>query len=390
MKQVSGKDLVQVRTKASRSDTRTQNRQFVLQQIFSEAPTSRAEIVRSTGLTAATVSDLVADLMAEGIVTEVGTAPSSGGKPPTLVDIDAPNLTLIVVDLSGSSWRGELRTARHDVLATVKIPHGDRRGDDVVRTVIELIDELTAASPVPPLGVGVGTPGVVTDSGVVVEAANLGWSNLPLADILADATGHRIQVVNDARATAVAEFLLGDHATGNLLVVKFGRGVGSGIILDRNVYRGESSAAGEIGHIAVIPRATEHITLEQAASTTAIARQLGHDLGIPFSGRPSRFIAAHVDDDAAVTSGLVARLGEDIATVLASVVGTLDVHRIVLSGPITTFGDALLGAVDAGLARRLLPALSASVTVSYGHVDEKAAVASGVATYVLRQELGVA
>ncbi|MGI9585935.1 MAG: winged helix-turn-helix transcriptional regulator, partial [Acidimicrobiia bacterium] len=80
---------MRVRTKATKSDTREQNRRFVLQRIYAASPTTRADIARETGLTAATVSDLVASLISDGIVSEVGTAPSTGGKPPVLVDIEA-------------------------------------------------------------------------------------------------------------------------------------------------------------------------------------------------------------------------------------------------------------------------------------------------------------
>ena len=381
---------MRVRTKASRSDTRAQNRRFVLQQIFSEAPTSRADIVRATGLTAATVSDLVANLISDGIVTEVGTAPSSGGKPPTMVDIDAANLALITIDLSGSKWRGELRTARHDILRTITISHRDRRGDDAVQAVVDIVNELEDASSVTPLGLGIGTPGVVTGSGVVVAAKNLGWTELPLAEILSESRPYGVHVVNDSRATAVAEFLLGQHETKNMIVVKIGRGVGSGIILDRNVYGGESSAAGEIGHIAVIPRGDTRITLEQAVSTQALASDLADRLSIRMDGSPSKFIATHLDDDDSVRTAITDRMGQDLATILASVVGTLDVHRIVLSGPLDPFGDALLEAVTEGLAERVLPALSQSLVVTYGHIAEATAVATGVATYVIREELGAA
>jgi predicted NBD/HSP70 family sugar kinase len=362
----------------------------VLQRIYAAGPTTRAELVRETGLTAATISDLVSELAADDIVTEVGIAPSSGGKPPVLVDINADARSIITLDLGESSWKGSVRNLRHEIVETVAVDAGDRTGDEALEAVVSLIRQLCEASPFPLLGIGIGTPGVVTDDGVVVEAANLGWRDLPLAEKLTDIFDVPVHIVNDSRATAMAEYLLGDHGTGNLIVVKLGRGVGSGIILNGNVYAGEASAAGEIGHIASIPRGGELVTLESVVSTLAIARSLAEGLDIEFTGRPSKFIGAHAGDDEHVTDRVTTQIGSDIAAILASVVGTLDVHRIVISGPISIFGDSLLDAVNDQLGSRLLPSLASLVTVTFGPVDEAVAVESGTATYLLQRELGVA
>ena len=279
---------------------------------------------------------------------------------------------------------------RHQVIHTASMAGEGIQGDEAIAAVRTFIDQLVGASPVPPLGVGIGTPGVVTDDGVVVEGAILGWHNVPLADLLGNDKPYSVHVMNDARATALAEFLQGEHGTGNLIVVKLGRGVGSGIVLNRSMYSGESSAAGEIGHISLIPRDGELVSLEAVASTTAIARTLADGLGIECNGRPSKFIAKHSDTSDPVVEATAQQLGVDLETILASVVGTLDVHRIILSGPIDSFGDSLLGAVQNELKLRLLPTLSESITVTYGHIDEREAVATGVGTFVIREELGVA
>jgi predicted NBD/HSP70 family sugar kinase len=249
---------------------------------------------------------------------------------------------------------------------------------------------LTSAAPNPILGIGVGTPGVVTGDGTVVEAANLGWRNLPLAEALSECCDWPVHIVNDARATAVAEYLLGDHGTKNMLVVKIGRGVGSGIVLDGNTYEGEGSAAGEIGHIAAIPRPTGPVTLESVASTPALATAMASIAGIDFQGRPSKFIATQLDINPQAYGSVIEQLGSDLASILATVVGTLDVHHIILSGPIDSLGESLLDAVRSGLAERLLPALCAKIEVTFGDIDERTAVATGVCTYVIREELGVA
>jgi predicted NBD/HSP70 family sugar kinase len=381
---------VRVAQKATRTGTREQNATFVLQLVYASAPTTRAEIARETGLTAATVSDIVGGLLDDGIVQEVGFAASTGGKPPVLLDIDAASRSVVTLDLSGSQWIGTVHDLRLNILHRTLVPHDDLTGADAVAAVKKMVKALTSAAPNPILGIGVGTPGVVTGDGTVVEAANLGWRNLPLADVLSECCDWPVHIVNDARATAVAEYLLGDHGTKNMLVVKIGRGVGSGIVLDGNTYEGEGSAAGEIGHIAAIPRPTGTVTLESVASTPALATAMASIAGIDFQGRPSKFIATQLDINPQAYGSVIEQLGSDLASILAIVVGTLDLHHIILSGPIDSLREPLLDAVRSGLAERLLPALCAKIEVSFGDIDERTAVATGVCTYVIREELGVA
>ncbi len=375
--------------KATRSGTRKQNATFVFQRIYAVPLTTRAKIARETQLTAATISDIVAGLIDEGLVKEAGTAPSTGGKPPVLLSIDAGARSILTLDLSGSQRIGTVHDMSHAVLHRIVEPHSDSRGDDALREVKAMLDELISLAPTRILGVGVGTPGVVTDDGVIVEAANLGWHNVPLADLLGEYCDWPVHVVNDARATAVAEYLLGNHDTRNMLVVKIGRGVGSGIVLDGNIYTGEGSAAGEIGHISAVPRPDGSVTLESVASTPSIARAMAGVTGGTYQGRPSKFIAAQIKANPNAYTAIIDQLGEDLASILATVVGTLDVHNIVLSGPIDVLGDSLLEAVQDGLTDRLLPSLGAQLRVSFGDIDERMAVATGVCTYVIRQELGV-
>ena len=172
-----------------------QNMRFVLQRIYASGPTTRAELVRETGLTAATISDLVSELATDDIVTEVGIAPSSGGKPPVLVDIKANARSIITIDLSGARWKGSVRNLRHEIVETIGVDPRDRTGDEALEAVFALIEQLCEASPFPLLGIGIGTPGVVTDDGVVVEAANLGWSDLPLAEKLTNVFDVPVHIV---------------------------------------------------------------------------------------------------------------------------------------------------------------------------------------------------
>ena len=114
-----------------------------------------------------------------------------------------------------------------------------------------MIDELLTETPAPPLGVGIGSPGVIDAEGTVLEASFFDWHDVPLAEMLTERYELPVHVINNSRAAALAEYSFGDHQAENLLAVKIGNGVGAGVVLDGRIHTGEDSAAGEIGHVTV-------------------------------------------------------------------------------------------------------------------------------------------
>ena len=229
---------------------RGHNRSLVLQTLFHQGAMSRADLSRETGLTRVTISDLVAELIADGFVAEKGVREASGpGKPAILVDLDRDGHRIVGIDLSGSdSFIGAVLTLDGDIVARreVALP----AADDVVATVVELARELVADSHAPVLGIGVGTPGVVDDRGVILTAPNFGWAGFDLEGALQNALGLPVLVANDANAAVLAEYTFGG-AGDDVLLVKVGRGVGSGLLAGGQPMRGSRYAAGEIGHVTV-------------------------------------------------------------------------------------------------------------------------------------------
>jgi len=147
--------------------------------MMAEGSTSRADIARATGLTAATVSDLVGELISEGLVAEIGTGPSAGGKPPTLLDLNATARSVVAVDLSDGARTASVVDLKGEPTRPATRQEDVPRGQSGVDDLIATIDELLAVTPSPPLGIGVGSPGVVDPTGTVIEASNLGWRDVP-------------------------------------------------------------------------------------------------------------------------------------------------------------------------------------------------------------------
>ena len=364
------------------SDGRANNLSLVRRTLHADGAMSRADLSRTLGLTRVTVSDLVSDLMDRGHVVELGQSGAvRPGKPAILVDINRQGLQVIGVDLSSES---DLRAAVLDldgnILERLERPVGTATGQAVVEQVLELVAETAGRATAPLLGIGVGTPGIVTGDGVVLTAPNLGWSEVPVRELLERHTGLPTLVSNDADAAVHADHTFGGGCDDEILV-KIGRGVGSGVIVGGRRARGAHSAAGEIGHVTVGTDAGTLCVcgrtgcLETWMSVPSLERALG--------------VAAAGEDPEAATAVVYQEAGERLAIALAPVVGVLDLAEVVLSGPRHLLGGPLLDAVQQTLLARLLHQDPQPVTVRLA-ADPQDIVLRGAAVMVLWNQLGVA
>jgi len=363
------------RGKLLQEDARRHHRSLLLQQLFREGPASRADLARTTGLTRVTVSDLVGELVAEGLVEELG-APATArvGKPPTLVGL-APDATHIVaLDLSADDrMSGAVVNLAGEVRARHQLEIGEARGADAVALVHRLAAELIAMTERPVLGVGVGSPGVVDAAGTVIDAPNFAWSDTPLATSLATALGVPVFVANDANTAVLGEHTFGETGDGGLMVLRVGIGVGAGLVLEGSLLHGHLGAAGEVGHV----------TVEPGGDVCACGRRgcLETILAAP---RLRRRLAESGADRAAVLT----EVGERLGITLAPVVGTLNIQELVLSGPTELLDGPLREAADRVIRERTMPVSSAGLAVRTSTLGDDV-VLFGAAVLVLSGELGV-
>jgi predicted NBD/HSP70 family sugar kinase len=354
---------------------RGHNRSLVLQTLFHQGAMSRADLSRETGLTRVTISDLVAELIADGFVAEIGVREASGpGKPAMLVDLDRAGHRIVGIDLSGSeSFIGAVLTLDGDIVARreVDLP----AADDVVATVVELARVLVADSHAPVLGIGVGTPGVVDDRGVILTAPNFGWAGFDLEGALQNALSLPVLVANDANAAVLAEYTFGG-AGDDVLLVKVGRGVGSGLLAGGQPMRGSRFAAGEIGHV----------TVGTDGGPVCVCGKVGcleAWLSVPSLSKRLSEASAPSDRD-----GILRDAGERLGIALAPVVGALDLSEIVLSGPIELLDGPLAEATVETLRARTLAQFHDSVRVRMTEQGQDI-VLRGAAVMVLSGQLGV-
>jgi predicted NBD/HSP70 family sugar kinase/plasmid maintenance system antidote protein VapI len=356
---------------------RHHNRALVLQALYRGEGLSRADIAREVGLTRVTISDLVADLITEGLVIELGVrADSRPGKPATVLDLNRCGFNVIALDLSKEAmFHGAVTDLDGTVLHRHEVDVTALTGQAVIDAVVTVLDALIAAAVAPVLGVGVGSPGIVDDRGMVLQAPNLGWIDVPLQDLLVQHSGLAVLVSNDANAAALAERTFGT-AENDMMLIRIGRGVGAGLVVGGVLVQGANSAAGEIGHVVV---GTD------GGATCACGKTgcLETWLAIPRLTEQLELAA-----DAHERDAILAAAGERLGIAIAPVVGALNLREVVLSGPLDILDGVLLDSAVATLRGRTLPEIHGGSELRVTALGRDIVVL-GAAVMVLMGQLGV-
>jgi len=240
------------KAQAARLNTiRDINRQIVLNYVREREPISRAEIARETELQRSTISAIVEDLTREGLVEEVGIGESTGGRRPTLLKLRAAGPIAVGVSLTPTCTTIAASDLAGRVIDQQEFLTNPAR---TLNQVIEVVRELSARYRSIE-GVGVSLPGLVDPStGTALYIPYFPWRDLPVSEIISSAVGLPVVIDNDANAVALAELWFGRPEVNNardFILVLVAEGVGTGIIFDGQVYRGQRGAAGEFGHMVI-------------------------------------------------------------------------------------------------------------------------------------------
>jgi predicted NBD/HSP70 family sugar kinase len=237
----------------ARSNTiRNINRQIVLNYVRERGPISRAEIAHETALQRSTVSLIVEQLRVDGLIEEVS-GESTGGRPPVLLSLRTADAVAIGVDL------GTTRTivATSDLAGRVLDQEQFETDPNAAKTTQAIIDcaqRFIRRNNGTIEGIGVSLPGLVDPEGKELFIPTFNWRDLPLASEISEATGLPVTMDNDANAAAQAELWFGRpeiREVRDFILVLVETGVGTGIVFDGQVYRGENGAAGEFGHMTI-------------------------------------------------------------------------------------------------------------------------------------------
>jgi len=347
---------------------------LVLGRLFHDGPTSRAALARATGLTRVTISDLVAGLLEEGLVEEMGMQRGGVGKPAILVGMQTEAFAIVAVDLSSDAvMRGAVLTLSGRKIASHTADATDCSGDACVDLIEQFVRELVTRASVPVIGVGIGSPGIIDSDGCVLEAPNRDWYNLPLATLLSERIGLPVRVGNDADVAALGEYSYAGAAD-SMLVITVKQGVGAGLVFEGARVHGSRGAAGEIGHVTVIDDGDLCACGRRGCLETVLAEPA------------LRRAIEGLDPDA--TQHKLGEIGRILGLVLAPVVSVLNLAEVLLSGPADLLDGCLREQALAVITERTMPATSTGFGMRMAELGDSI-VLTGAAGLVLEAQLGV-
>ncbi|WP_219471656.1 ROK family transcriptional regulator, partial [Nonomuraea rhizosphaerae] len=337
-------------------DLRRGNRSMLLRALYFGGPASRNDLCRVTGLSAATVSTMTGDLLADNVIVEAGQVDSDGGRPRVLLRVNPGYGYAVGVDVGETQVRVELFDLEMKERARAHYAVRSARHDPelVARHILTGVDAVIAESGVPAgqvLGVGVGVPGIVEPgpSGLV-RAKAFGWDAVPLGALLRAGTTLPLYVDNGAKTMGQAELWFGSgQGTRDAVIVLMGSGVGGTVVADGAIYRGAGHAAGEVGHLKVVAggrvcRCGARGCLEAYVGAEAVLERAG-------------VVADSADEEAALArllatgSPVLAETAEMLGVGLSSLVHLFNPERIVIGGWAgLMLGGRLLGDIRAAAA----------------------------------------
>lgn len=367
---------------------RETNLSTVLRLIQSKSPISRAQLAVITGLNKSTVSSLVDELLEQSLIHETGSNSGAAGRPATWLEINPQAGMIVGVEL-GVDF---VSVAVTDFLGTIlwkqKEEADPTEGQEkMLDLTLRIVKEALAANKKRNsrfFGLGLATPGTVDlNEGVLIFAPNLHWRNVPFRKIFSEQTKLKVFVENDANAAAIAEHLFGiARHSQDFIFVFAGVGIGGGLFLNGNLYRGKNGYAGEIGHspimagqsqtichcgnrgcwetyanqYSIIQRVQARLEVKRSSIIPKLLAEQNGQLSIPLIKQ-----AADSGDKEAIDSFIEA--GRAMGQGFAGLINIFNPEKIILGGPLSIAGDYLLPAIKEAATLHSLPEIDRQVEV---------------------------
>ena len=373
-------------------DLRRENRAAVLWSLYLGQPRSRQELSAATGLSAASVTNVIRELIDEGIVIETGLEESDGGRPRAMLGMNPQYGYVIGVDIGETRTRVELFDLTMTERAKAEYPldqAAEHDVDVVVDQIVTGVNAVIADSGVDSaaiLGVGIGVPGIIERGPeVLVHGQTYGWDAVPLQRLLRAHTGLPLRFDNGAKTMGQAELWFGaGRGARNAVMVLIGSGVGASRISGGATYQGAPSSAAEFGHVTGAVggrrcRCGASGCLEAYAGAAAILERYGR----PMAANDQELALAELIG-AADTSPPAAAILDETAQYLGAGIGTLinlfNPERIIVGGWAgLLLGARLLPAIRDSARQHSLRHLFAATSIGLGQLGP-GAVARGAAT----------
>jgi glucokinase-like ROK family protein len=391
---------------ADQSFVRGTNIASILRYIHEQAPISRARLAALTGLNKSTVSSLVEELLERGLIHETGRDSPGQGRPATLLEINPAAGCILGIELGVDYVRAALVDLSGQILwrqSTDSDPSHPQ--EQIIRQALELVDAGKVTSnerSLPLLGLGAALPGMVdVQSGMLAFSPNLQWRDTPLARIFHEHTGVPVFVDNDANAGAMGEHVFGlARQTRNFIFVVAGVGIGGGLFLNGELYRGAGGYAGEIGHTHVSSDSSrlcrcgsrgcwensgnQYALIERVRARLDVGRRsliprLCAEQNLPLGLNVIAQAAAQGDQEAL---SALHDTGEAIGQGIANLINIFNPELIVLGGAMIIVGEYLLPAILETVKEKSLPDICRQTQIQLSGFGVEAVVIGAAALVV--------
>ena len=353
---------------ANRQLIRAINRSTVLNVVKAESPVSRTEIGRLSGLSPATVSEITADLIAEGLIYEKAAGDSTGGRPPILLALNRDAAYVVGLKLAERQISAAITDIEATILCTLTVPvTGMTVVERAVAALAGAVEQVIARASVSRervTGVGIGLAGIIdAGRGLCRYSPFLDWRDVPLKQLVEEEIGIPVYIDNDVNTLAMAEKWFGaGQGVDDFLVVTVGRGVGLGIVVNGQFYRGTRGGGGEFGHTVMDPDGplcdcgkrgcleayVADPALVRAARDAAAQGRLG-------SVDPDQLTVERVTELARAGDGTLrevfAQAGRMLGMGIANLVNIFNPALIIISGEGVRAGDLLFGPMRETMAQ---------------------------------------
>ncbi|NXY94077.1 ROK family transcriptional regulator [Streptomyces sp. BR123] len=375
-----------MQTPGSQSSLHRANLERVVRAVRLAGSLTQAEIARSTGLSAATVSNIVRELKDGGTVEVTDT--SSGGRRARSVSLSGDAGIVIGVDFGHTHLRVAVGNLAHRVLAEESAPMDvDASWADGFDRAEALVGQLIASIGVgleKVIGVGLGVPGPIdVESGTLGSTAILpGWAGINPRQELSQRLGVPVYVDNDANLGALGELVWGSgRGVKDLAYIKVASGVGAGLVINGQIYRGPGGTAGEIGHITLdesgpVCRCGNRGCLETFAAARYVLPLLQgtHGPGLTME----RVVELAREGDPGCRR-VIADVGRHVGSGVANLCNVLNPSRVVLGGSLADAGELVLAPIRESVGRYAIPSAARQLSVLTGSLGSRAEVLGALA-----------
>ncbi|MFE3094197.1 ROK family protein [Streptomyces sp. NPDC059248] len=373
-------------TPGSQTSLHRANLERVVRAVRMAGSLTQAEIARSTGLSAATVSNIVRELKESGTVEVTPT--SAGGRRARSISLSGDAGVVVGVDFGHTHLRVAVADLAHQVLAEDSAPldvdSSAGTGFDLAERMVTGLIAGTGTDPAKVLGVGLGVPGPIDgESGVIGPTSMLpGWVGSNPGKEMSERLGVPVHVDNDANLGALGELVWGAaRGVGDLAYIKVAGGVGAGLVMGGRIYRGPGGTAGEIGHLTLdesgpVCRCGNRGCLETFAAVRYVLPLLhaAHGPGLTMD----RVVRLARSGDPGCAR-VIADTGRHLAVGVGALCNLLNPRVVVVGGEIAEAGEVLLAPLRSALTRYAIPSAVQRLTVVKGALGARAEVLGALA-----------